>query len=55
MEVHDLGDMAVEVGTYVDTGPDGEHVDHGNFLAVWKKTGEGWRIARDIFNSNMAQ
>lgn len=53
MEVHAMGDMAVEVGGYVTTGPDGEHLDHGKYVAVWKKTDAGWRIVRDIFNSSM--
>jgi len=52
-EVHAMGDMAVEVGSYVHTGPDGEHLDHGKYVAVWKKTDAGWRIVRDIFNSSM--
>lgn len=55
VEVHDFGDAAVEVGSYVDTGPGGEHVDHGKYVAIWKKLDGEWKIIRDIFNSSMAR
>ena len=55
VEVHDMGEVAVEVGSYVDTGPDGEHVDHGKYVALWKKVDGEWKIIRDIFNSSMAR
>lgn len=54
-EVEDLGDVAVEIGSYVNTGPDGEHLDHGKYMVVWKRVDGRWRIARDIFNSSMVQ
>ncbi len=53
LEVHDFGDVAVEVGSYVSTGSGGEHLDHGKFVVVWVRTDEGWKIARDISNSSM--
>ncbi|HYO47923.1 MAG TPA: nuclear transport factor 2 family protein [Gemmatimonadota bacterium] len=53
LEVHAMGDMAVEVGSYANTGPDAQHNDHGKFIAVWKKVDGEWKIARDIFNSSM--
>ena len=52
-EVHAHGDMAVEIGEYMNTNADGEHLDHGKYLAVWMKTDAGWKIVRDIFNSSM--
>ncbi len=45
--------MAVEIGTYANTGPGGEHVDHGKYLAVWMKIDGSWKLVRDIFNSSM--
>lgn len=53
MEVQVLGDMAVEVGSYVATGADGSHADHGKYIAVWKNVGGEWKIVQDIFNSSM--
>lgn len=53
-EVHAPGgDMAVEVGGYVSTGPDGGHLDHGTFMVLYKKTDGGWKMYRDAFNSSM--
>ncbi len=54
LEVHDHGEMAVEIGMYTNVGPDGEHVDHGKYLAVWVNVDGSWKIVRDIFNSSMA-
>ena len=48
------GDYAIETGAYKIDMADGTHVDHGNYLVVWKRTSEGLRMARDIWNSNMA-
>ncbi len=52
-ELHNLGDVAVEVGSYMDTGADGEHVDHGKYLVVWMLKDGKWQMVRDIWNSSM--
>jgi uncharacterized protein (TIGR02246 family) len=48
------GDNAVETGKYVVTTADGKHLDHGKYVTVYKKADGGWKIYRDIWNSNMA-
>jgi uncharacterized protein (TIGR02246 family) len=48
------GDYAVETGKWVATSADGKHLDHGKYVTVYKKTDGGWKIYRDIWNSNMA-
>ena len=48
------GVIAVETGSYVTTGGDGAHLDHGKFLAVWKQQAGEWKLYRDIWNSSMA-
>jgi len=52
-EVMESGDMAVEVGTFTETAADGSHLDHGKYLAVWKKVDGKWMLYRDIWNSSM--
>lgn len=53
-EILDMGGgVAVERGAYVATGADGEHLDHGKYVVVWKQTDDGWKLYRDIFNSSM--
>jgi ketosteroid isomerase-like protein len=54
-ELHNLGDVAVEVGSYANTGADGEHVGHGKYLVVWMLNDGTWQMARDIWNSSMEQ
>ncbi|HSM35745.1 MAG TPA: SgcJ/EcaC family oxidoreductase [Longimicrobiales bacterium] len=48
------GDMVLEHGKYVMTGPDGGHADHGSYMAVWRQVDGEWKISRDIWNSSMA-
>jgi uncharacterized protein (TIGR02246 family) len=47
------GDYAFCTGYYTMLGPDGSSVDHGKFLEVLKREGQGWKLYRDIFNSDM--
>ena len=50
-----VGDLAVETGSWSGTFADGTHADHGSYLAVWKKTDDGWKMIRDTWNSSMVQ
>lgn len=52
-EVVQHGDMAHEVGRYVLDASDGTHLDHGKYIVIWQRTTDGWRIHRDIINSDM--
>ncbi len=54
LEVMAADGWAVEVGTSVTNAGDGSHLDHGRYVAVWKKVGEKWMIYRDIWNSSMS-
>lgn len=48
------GPIAVETGTYVLTGANGAHLDHGKYLTLWKQENGGWKISRDIWTTSMA-
>jgi ketosteroid isomerase-like protein len=48
------GDLAYGTGTYVITGADGSHIDHGKWMNVSKKLNGTWKTQCDIFNSDMA-
>lgn len=51
---HEVFDgVTIERGSYVNTDPDGAHLDHGKFVAIWTNVDGEWRIARDIFNTSM--
>jgi uncharacterized protein (TIGR02246 family) len=49
-----FGDYAAESGKWVANSTDGKHLDHGSFLAVYKKTKGGWKLYRDTWNSSMS-
>jgi uncharacterized protein (TIGR02246 family) len=54
ISVAKAGDMAYEVGVYMlsfktDKGPVQEK---GKYVVVWKKSGNTWKVAADIFNSD---
>jgi len=52
------GPLAVEQGRYTDSGTTMAGVataDSGKYLVQWWKTDAGWRLARDIFNSDLPQ
>ncbi len=49
------GDMAYDYGWYTfafDTD-NGRVMDKGKYIVVWKKIGGVWKVASDIFNSNL--
>ena len=45
---------AHEVGRFVTETADGDHIDHGKYVVIWKRIEGEWKLHRDIFNSNMA-
>jgi ketosteroid isomerase-like protein len=47
------GDLGYGTGTYVVTGADGSHVDHGKWMLAEKRTNGAWKTECDIFNSDM--
>lgn len=47
------GDTGYGIGTYVVTGADGSHVDHGKWMLASKKVNGKWVTQCDIFNSDM--
>jgi ketosteroid isomerase-like protein len=48
------GDLGYGTGTYVITGTNGSHIDHGKWMLTSKKSNGAWKTQCDIFNSDMA-
>lgn len=46
------GDDAAEVGRYTIIGNDGRELDSGKYIVLWKRGAAGWKLYRDIWNSN---
>ena len=51
-EVDALGNTAVEVSLYTLYLPDGQVVDQGKYMVVWKRLGGRWYLHRDIFDTS---
>jgi uncharacterized protein (TIGR02246 family) len=45
-------DAAWETGRYTMTGNDGKPSETGKYIVIWKHGEAGWKIYRDIWNSN---
>ena len=52
VETSKSGDMAVTTGTYELTMKDGTK-DHGKYCEVWEKKGGSWKVATDMFSSDL--
>jgi ketosteroid isomerase-like protein len=53
LDVYGLTDQYVtEQGNYEMFGADNNTLGKGKYLVLWKKTTEGWKMFRDMFNSN---
>ena len=53
IEVEGYGDTASEVGTYTLEDADGQQLDHGKFLVIWKQVAGQWKLHRDMINTSM--
>ena len=51
-QVYGAGDYFTEEGTYELFAAENKSMDKGKFLVLWKKTDAGWKMHRDIFNSD---
>jgi len=52
VEAVGMDSMAVEVGRYVLTDSTGAAFDEGKYMVWWRRTADGWRLHRDIWNSD---
>jgi uncharacterized protein (TIGR02246 family) len=51
-EVIAHGEDACEVGKYTLVGNDGRELDSGKYIVIWKHGAGGWKLYRDMWNSN---
>lgn len=52
VEVDHCGDIAVEMSTYKLLGAEGQQLDFGKYIVVWKREHGDWKLHRDIFNTS---
>jgi uncharacterized protein (TIGR02246 family) len=55
IDVASGGELATDVGTYLltYTGDQGQVTDRGKYMVQFRKVGTDWKIAHDIFNSDL--
>jgi len=56
VHVETQGNVAVEVGRYTTTTPGAggtTTTDKGKYVVMWKREGGSWKLAVDIFNTNI--
>ena len=56
VHVETQGNVAVEIGRYTSTLPGAggtTTTDKGKYVVVWKREGESWKLAVDIFNTSI--
>ena len=53
VEVEGQGDTAIEVSNYTLYSEDGQELDKGKYIVIWKQKDGQWKLHRDIFNSSM--
>jgi len=54
VEAVGMGDTGVEVGKVTLLGADGGALFGGSYMVLWKRTDAGWKLHRDIWNSDQA-
>ncbi len=54
VEVEAGGNMAGEIGVFTLTVPaeNGPTKVNGNYIVIWKRSGQSWQLHRDIWNTN---
>ena len=53
VEVEQQDDLAFEVSKYTLKGGEGQMLDQGKYIVVWKQEDGQWKLHRDIFNSSL--
>jgi len=52
VEVEDHGDTAIEVSKFQMLDAEGQVLDYGKYVVIWKKIEGKWKLHCDIFNSS---
>jgi ketosteroid isomerase-like protein len=52
-DIEGCDDMAAEVSTFELFGEDGQTIDRGKYIVIWKEKNGEWQLHRDIFNSDL--
>lgn len=54
LEVQQEGETAIEMGQYELSGADGQRLDHGKYMVIWKRQEGNWKLHKDIWNTSVS-
>ncbi len=54
LEVLGEGNTVSEIGRYEAWGADGQVIDRGKYIVVWKEQDGSWKLHRDIWNTSLS-
>lgn len=54
VEVELEGETAIEMGQYELSGANGQRLDHGKYIVIWKKEVGKWKLDKDIWNTSIS-
>jgi len=54
LEVEQEGDAAIEMGKYELSGTEGQRMDQGKYIVVWKREGGKLKLHKDIWNTSLS-
>ena len=54
LEVEQEGETAIEVGQYELNGSEGQRMDQGKYIVIWKKQLGQWKLHKDIWNTSLS-
>ncbi len=48
------GETAIEMGNYKLSGADGQRMDEGKYIVIWKRQDGDWKLHKDIWNTSLS-
>jgi uncharacterized protein (TIGR02246 family) len=54
LEVEQEGETAIEMGQYELSGADGQRMDQGKYIVIWKRDVGQWKLHKDIWNTSLS-
>lgn len=52
IELEQLEDTVIELGKYSLAAADGQELDQGKYMVIWKKENDAWKLQKDIWTSS---
>ena len=54
LEAEQEGETAIEMGQYELGGADGQRMDQGKYIVIWKREDGQWKLHKDIWNTSQS-